>query len=268
MKWRLPRFSPWITPYPLPQDTARVLMEREGESDNFGLYLDRLLVYGEQRRTLALVREFVNRKALTPDFTQHKALIAALNRRWLRLSRELGAVTFTAHPEWRVLIGVAGHKILETNIALHPVHGFPMISATALKGLARHYAEAVDDAPPDTVRHLFGSIEEEVVQGDLIFLDAIPLGVPVIERDVVNPQWGAIYGGIQNTPAADLVSPKPVFMMAVSRASRFLFGVASLSHDAAAVEQGVDWLQRGLTELGVGAKTASGYGYWVIEEGP
>ena len=267
MKWRLPRFSPWTTPYPLPQDTARILMEKEGESDNFGLYLDRLLAYGERRHVLALVREFVTRQALTPDFTPHKALIAALNKRWLQLSRELQAVTFTAHPEWRTLIGKAGHKILETDIVLHPVYGIPMIPASALKGLARRYAEAVDDASPDTVHHLFGSDEEEeMARGDLVFLDAIPLGVPVIERDVINPHWAASYGGPQNTPAADLLSPKPVFMMTLGKASRFLFGVASLSHDAAAVEQGVDWLQRGLAELGVGAKTAAGYGYWVIEE--
>ena len=266
MKWRLPRFNPWKTPYPLPKDTASILMEQGGNSDNFGLYLDRLLAYGERRGSLELLREFANRRALTAEYVSQKDLIAALNRRWRALSRRLRAVTFTARPEWRILIGKAGHKILGADIAIHPVHGIPWIPATSLKGVTRLYAEAVADAPEDMVTHLFGASKEKgETQGDLIFLDAIPLGAPVIERDVINPHWSVYYGGSDYTPAADLLSPKPVFMMAIGKANRFLFGVASVSNDAAAVEQGADWLQRSLVEIGVGAKSASGYGYWVIE---
>ncbi len=269
MKWRLPRFTPWKTPYPLPQDTARILMELGGESENFGLYLDRLLAYGEKRRTLHLLREFVNRRALAPDYSSLTDLIEALNKRWRKLSRELHAVTFTARPEWRVLIGKGGHKILEADIVLHPIYGIPMIPASALKGVTRVYAETVDNAPESVTRRLFGDANEEtgeIEQGDLIFLDAVPVALPVIERDVLNPHWGAYYRGAENAPSADLLSPKPVFLMSVGKTSRFAFGVASASRDAAAVEQGVDWLQRSLAEVGVGAKSASGYGYWVIDE--
>ena len=43
------------------------------------------------------------------------------------------------------------------------------------------------------------------------------------------------------------------------------FGVASRSGDQRAVEQGVRWLQGAMTELGLGGKTAAGYGYWIID---
>ena len=65
---------------------------------------------------------------------------------------------------------------------------------------------------------------------------------PVIERDVINPIFGAYYRD-GKTPPASYLSPSPIFFLALGRASRYRFGVASLSGDREAAEQGVRWLQ-------------------------
>jgi CRISPR-associated protein Cmr6 len=98
----------------------------------------------------------------------------------------------------------------------------------------------------------------------LIFLDGVPVTPPQIERDVLNPHYAAYYGGSENVPPADYLSPRPVFFLAVGRESLFSFGVASASGDQDSANRVVGWLQGALTELGVGAKTTAGYGYWDI----
>ena len=64
---------------------------------------------------------------------------------------------------------------------------------------------------------------------------------------------------------ANYLSPQPIFFLALGARSPYRFGIASLSGDREAIEQGTRWLQGALTELGVGAKTGAGYGYWVLE---
>lgn len=265
-KWRPPRSVPWETPYPLPRDTAQILLDREGECDNAGLLTDRFLAYADTRWGPEFVREFLDRRAITPDYTPHADLIAAFRTRWEEIASAMGATTFSAMPEWRVVIGLGTHKLLEGGMTLHRVYGIPIIPATTLKGVARLYAEAVAEAPAEMTQLLFGEAEPETRQGDLIFLDGVPAEPPEIERDVMNPHWAMYYGGAENVPPADYMSPRPIFFLTVGKRSLFRFGVASAKGDPTAVEQGAEWLKRGLQDLGVGAKTAAGYGYWVIED--
>lgn len=266
MRWRIPRFLPWTTAYPLPQDTAQALLDQEGECDNLGLKMDRFLAYESGRQGLSFVREFANRRALVPDFTPLTDLIRAYEARWHQLAEAIGAGTFRAVPDWRVIIGLGTHVPLEGGMTLHRVYGFPIIPASALKGVVRLYAEAVLDLPEAEVVHLFGRSEEQAERGDLIFLEAVPAAPPTVEVDVMNPHFVAYYGGMGNVPPADYLSPNPIYFLAVGQDSPFHFGVASASHDQSAVQQAVEWLKQALAEIGVGAKTAAGYGYWHVED--
>jgi CRISPR-associated protein Cmr6 len=266
MKWRLPRFSPWDTPFPLPRDTAQVVLEQDGASANLGLTMDRLLAYEESRQQVRLVREFTDRRALLPDTAAWSDLITAWYTRWRAAAETMQAVLLQARPEWRLLLGSATHNILDVGLILHPLYGVPIVPASAIKGLVRRYAEAVDDAPTDLVTRLLGVGGEEAEQGELIFLEGVPTAPPRLERDVTNPHFGAYYTG--SSAPVELVNPRPFFFLAVGQNSRYAFGVASRSRDASCVEQGADWLRRGLQEIGLGAKTSAGYGYWVVEEAP
>jgi CRISPR-associated protein Cmr6 len=96
-------------------------------------------------------------------------------------------------------------------------------------------------------------------------LEETPVEPPVVERDVINPIMGAYYRD-RSTPPANYLSPSPIFFLAVGSRSRYQFGVASLSGDSEAAEQGARRLRVALTDIGCGAKTGAGYGYWIIEE--
>ena len=134
--WRMPREWPWSTPYPLPRDTSSALLA-EGHCENFGLLLERYLAFGSNRGQVQLVRELADRSALMPDFTNQKELIDAYLARWQNMAAEIGAITFSARPQWRVIVGLGTNDILEGGIVLHPVFGFPILPATSLKGVAR-----------------------------------------------------------------------------------------------------------------------------------
>jgi CRISPR-associated protein Cmr6 len=265
IRWWMPRAVPWETAFPLPQDTARLLLQQEVVSENAGLAMERLLAYNDGRQGPELVRELADRSALALDFSAQADLFAAWRGRWQAAAEAMGATTFHATPEWRVIVGIGANKILDVGIRLQHVYGMPIVPATALKGITRLYAERIVEAPEARIVHLFGQAEIEARRGDLVFLDAIPTAPPRMERDIANPLFGAYYGGRENAPPADYMTPRPIFFVAVGQGSRFAFGVASLSRDPEAVVEGAAWLQAALQELGVGAKSAAGYGYWLIE---
>lgn len=262
--WRLVRDLLWPTPFPLPHDTAEALMA-EGHCENFSLLLERYLAFGSNRGQPQLLRELTDRRALVPDFTRLKDLIEAHAARWRDTAEELGAVTFTARTQWRVIVGLGTNELLEGGMVLHPVLGFPVLPASCLKGVCRCYAALIEERPAAELDVLFGTAEEESgLRGDLLFLEGTPAEPPVVERDVINPIFGAYYRD-PSTPPASYLTPSPIFFLAVGAGSRFHLGVASLSREAKAVEQGVRWLRGALTDLGCGAKTAAGYGYWALE---
>jgi CRISPR-associated protein Cmr6 len=266
----MPRDLPWGTPYPLPRDTSEAVLA-EGRCENFGLLLQRYLAFGDNRGQLQLLREFVDRKALVPDFSGQQELIIALCGRWHRLAEHLGAITLAARPQWRVVVGLHENAVLGSGITLHRIFGFPIIPATALKGITRSYAQWALERPEPELDILFGKLADEdedpdgeQSRGDLLFLDGIPAAPPVVERDVVNPIFGPYYRNA-NLPPGSYYSPQPTFFLALGGQSLYHFGVASISGDRQAAQHGARWLQAALTDLGVGAKTGAGYGYWVVE---
>lgn len=264
--WRPPRRTPWQTPLPLPRDTADAVLA-EGGGENFGLLCERYLAYGEDRGRLALLRELADRRALVPDFKDLRALIEAHDHRWRQRAAALGAVTFTARPEWRAIVGLGTNALLGTGITLHPVYGFPVVSASALKGICRLYAERVLERPAKELDHALGWCEEqEGRRGDLIFLDSMPVVPPRLERDIINPLFGDYYRGA--TPPAGYLSAQPTFFLTLGQDSLYRFGVASFERNTEAAEQGAQWLRDALDALGVGAKTCAGYGYWRVDGPP
>jgi CRISPR/Cas system CMR subunit Cmr6 (Cas7 group RAMP superfamily) len=75
-----------------------------------------------------------------------------------------------------------------------------------------------------------------------------------------------LFGVETGTQLESISSCVPVSTsLALNAGSSYQFGVASLSGDQTAARQGVCWLQGALIDLGVGAKSAAGYGYWILE---
>lgn len=275
----------WLTPYPLPKDTARFAVEhRRKRNWNFGLWLDRFVTWVDEEykkkekrwvdTELSRSRDADQRKVpmleldKDTDLLQWKGdgrLLQALKKRWRRM---LASYTyrrdFTAKPAWRFVVGLGGANVLETGMTLHRLYGIPVIPGSALKGLARAYAERVEGKDPNDsdVVTVFGKppLSTPLETGEIIFFDAIPVSQPKFKLDVMTPHFPKYYQGSE--PPADWQNPNPIYFLTVT-GTTFLFAVAARRKEGKEyVKTALEWLKGGLAELGVGAKTAAGYGYF------
>ena len=114
----------------------------------------------------------------------------------------------------------------------------------------------------DNFRAIFGTT---AVAGRAVFFDAIPANPPKLELDVMNPHFPEYYKG--NAPPTDWQSPVPVYFLTVAAGTEFRFGVGwrgTLDEVGQRLHQlAQEWLTEGLINLGAGAKTSAGYGYFV-----
>jgi CRISPR-associated protein Cmr6 len=97
--------------------------------------------------------------------------------------------------------------------------------------------------------------------GQAVFYDAMPVDDPKLELDVMNPHYPKYYAR-EETPT-NWQSPVPIYFLTVAPNVRFEFAVGWRGAPNAELHQmAVEWLKGGLTELGAGAKTNAGYGYF------
>jgi CRISPR-associated protein Cmr6 len=263
----------------LPRNTKDNFLKRQEKCSNLRLWLDR---YASAEMDGKDKFEFYDKK-LKQIFTASpytlpdgKGLITSAYKRWHRMVKSLPhAKIFTASPEWRMIVGLGQSSILETAMTLDRVTGIPIIPASALKGLAASYAmlsvlettereTAEKDKDPDFA-NIFGTQDQA---GKVIFLDAVPTEAPTLEPDIMNCHYPSYYGGKTPNPTP-YENPNPVYFLTLGRDSEFAFAIAgrdSSNNTAALVRQAEKWLKSGLQELGIGAKTAAGYGYLEVSE--
>ncbi len=261
--------------YPLPTDTSQIFQNKARTlCDNLSLLLDRYVGYiddwkFDEKQKAEFFRQLTQNRPLTQD------LVRANYQRWQRMVGVLPhSQTFTASPEWRMVVGLGKSSILETSMTCDRITGIPIIPGSALKGLAASYAmlcelEKTDRGEAETdsdFKAIFGTQGET---GAVIFLDAVPTKLPKLEVDIMNNHHPNYYGdNTGNTPPAPWDSPNPVYFLTLGRASEFAFAVVGRGKETDIqnyVNKAVDWLKAGLSEMGIGAKTAAGYGYMPVE---
>lgn len=225
------------------------------------------LVEGEERRK-ALLRfaEDVSHRNRTqkPSSSHPRRLLETLHARQERilgcLSGEAKGATHAFTLTSRLSMGHGSPHPTEIGFTFDRTIGVPYLPGSSVKGLCRAAASLLDLAPSLT-EELFGPerIEEDAPGsiGDLVFLDAYPSSLPVLEVDVINCHHPAYYGGAADYPA-ETEDPVPVYFLTVASGAEWRFRVVSRSGEHAG--RVVDLLRAGLTELGAGAKTAVGYG--------
>jgi len=225
-------------------------------------------------------------------------LLAAWNGRWQAVTGVANAITFSLKTEWRFIAGLGRKGPLEVGFTFHR-YGFPILPGSSVKGVARAWAliqivekmgqtdlKALDEKlgldgekgsrerkeyetwrdslPEDTrrwvedFRAIFGTTS---VAGRAVFFDAIPARKPTLELDIMNPHYPKYYSG-EEFPT-DWQSPVPVYFLTVAPNTEFRFAVGwrgTPNQDLQAKAR--EWLTKGLLELGAGAKTSAGYGYF------
>jgi len=110
-------------------------------------------------------------------------------------------------------------------------------------------------------RNIFGTQENA---GKIVFHDSFPFQCK-LELDIMNPHYGKYYSDEKNNiPPADYLTPVPIKFLAIPKKVKFYFTVSNTirtnSNEIILVAQ--MWLQDALDKVGVGAKTAVGYGYF------
>ncbi len=130
------------------------------------------------------------------------------------------------------------------------------------QALASARSEARDLA--DAFRAIFGTT---ACAGRAVFLDAIPAAPPRLELDIMNPHVPEYYRDAGKTPPTDWQNPVPVSFLTVAPGTEFRFAVGWRGRldgtGRAHRERAKTWLVAALTELGAGAKTGAGYGYFL-----
>lgn len=196
----------------------------------------------------------------------------------------------------RLIINQAGGILENANLCLHRHFGYPYIPGSAVKGVARHAAwcawkNAIDEDRVEEAKELaqkiaftFGfptgeknldkTLKNDFPElfgekgkyasfaGTVSFLPAIPLEDAELVTDVLTPHGGN-----------DYTNPVPNFFLAVEKDSTWQFTLAPRPRNVecnvftvnsgSALSFAQEYLLKGLTANGVGAKKVAGYGSFV-----
>jgi CRISPR-associated protein Cmr6 len=253
------------------------------QAQHAGLWLDKFLE--NQARTTPGARE--NAPETARDTARHRLMVEATNiplpagyrsffARWETALAELpGVIRRRAQATGRVIVGLGNESPSETAITLHHTYGAPYLPGSALKGLAAFYARnfledagwraTATGAPGPAYRTLFGDTTRA---GCVTFYDAyyIPDSVAkdrMLHTDTITVHHPDYYQAGSAAPA-DWDSPTPLPFVSTNGAYLVALGGA----DAAWVRAGLTILGLALAELGIGAKTSSGYGRMTLTELP
>jgi CRISPR/Cas system CMR subunit Cmr6 (Cas7 group RAMP superfamily) len=176
-------------------------------------------------------------------------------------------------PRWRLVVGHGEDSAHETSLTMSPTYGVPTVPGSALKGVAASQARCLHGKrlPPEVVR-LFGTprpeVDADAARGSVAVLDALPVEKPQVVVDVLTPHVKPYYdkdsAGRPKEPPAEYHSPVPVHFLAVAGGTF----QAWLIGPPADVQRFAELLHDGADDLGVGGKTAAGYGYCKVEVQP
>jgi len=191
-------------------------------------------------------------------------------------------IVFKSNLKIPLITGIGETHPHEVSMVFDHNMGIPYIPASGIKGIVR-FAHTLglianiplekvktdkegkkyfDDEEESSILQLFGNKE---LRGSIIFLDAYPQKVPDLHIDIMNPHYSDYYGDdTYKTPPADYLNPVPLKFLTVAKGTVFIFRVLVDKEIAGFTDKVKAALKKALTEEGVGAKTAVGYGIFDI----
>src|SRR6266436_8380914 len=181
--------------YYLPLSTAQLLTEGQlKKCKNLGLILDKYApetaIQKSEGKSIWL-KEIAAGSYLDPRLTE------SVYKRWLNMIEAVGALYFSALTDWRMVVGLGGESVLETDLTLHHLYGIPYIPGSALKGLTRAFVTGEEypsrdiDQDNEIIRRIFGTQKEA---GTVTFFDAMPIGgKATFVLDIMNSHYPNYY---------------------------------------------------------------------------
>ena len=262
-----------------PLDTLEVLggesIDRNG-IDNFALRYQYFLSEKEAEKEAGKFE--ISTTSLPPHY---RSLIENLLHRQTELVRQLSRNDHyqfycgQGKVDWRMVVGLGGEHVQETNMTLDHVYGVPIIPGSAIKGIVRSWViqNHFNGREELTLKSLEGLEDEELKNnindfqqvfgtqgqsGGVRFLTAYPAqGQAKLELDIINSHFPDYYAG-QDLPTDDQKTNPIKFLTIEESIYRFII----LSKDKRQLQLAEDWMKSALTQQGIGAKTAIGYGYF------
>ncbi len=270
-------------------EIARDSRRRRDQSNGRGVHGDKQLRLEDEAR---LADALANTKCGSAELS--KMRIAHSNQFVGILRRAYGtnAAIIVGQLEGRMAINLADSLIQNAGIALDRLFGFPYIPGSAVKGICRHTAlEELKSADPAQQKPLleifvkvfgvsgsdfengslsqFSNLVDESrrdIKGAISFLPAYPVNEARIVVDMTNVHTPDYY---QNWQVTDLAkeNPKPNPFPTVEKGAQFAFAMVlnGIDMDSSLLARASKWLEKAITENGVGAKTAAGYGWFSLK---
>lgn len=200
--------------------------------------------------------------------------LAAL--RALSADGRTSVVTVIARPMGAVVTGTGAGGVRNVGIELHGTYGWPVLPGSTLKGVARSFARD-EELAEQAAAAVFGAPPAEdqpAHAGAVAFLDTLPGpgGVTVAEH-VLTPHTRGYRLDTGDSdedadddagprPPAEYINPVPVPFLVLTDGVFHIHLVGPRPE----VDRAAELLAAGLNDIGLGAKTTSGYGYFTIEK--
>ena len=250
----------------IPEKTQAVL--NGISADNFHLRVNTFAKYGKPEK-----EKDDNKKKFLIEKVDIKDKLPTHNiaNNYLSSAKELHknirVFNSTTDSESRLIVGIGSESVYEVGITLHHIYGIPYIPGQAVKGITRSWyiAEKFGNNENEAMKSklfttLFGG---ENNQGNIIFHDVFPIEDVKMELDIMNPHYGDYYQGQGKTPPADYLSPSPIKFLTVAPNTEFQFILSSKNKVRDRYLLVAECIvKHALTDHGIGAKTAVGYGYF------
>lgn len=266
-----------------PRDTGSLLLKHQKDSENLWYRVH----YGQGRERFENEREDKMviypmkplylagpAKKITTQVVKNlkKSLLDREDTHWVRF--------FEGKLSGSLITGLGGEHVRETSLTLHQLYGVPYIPASSLKGTTRNWAlqcyfkgdlgEAQKALAGDEgtekkemAEDFFAVFGHEGHRGAVQFHDGWLEGAK-LAPDIMTVHFSKYYRN-EKSPTDDQ-SPIPISFYVVTCDRVFLSlssAKQSLSVDDPQhrlLQVAGIWMEKALTELGIGAKTTSGYG--------
>jgi len=161
-----------------------------------------------------------------------------------------------------VVSGLGRSNPVENGFVWHQTLGTPYFPGSSIKGAVRAWAKQT--LSEEQVNLLFGADADSgnTSLGTVIFLDALPYQQCVVQHDVMTPHYSDWYSAestqLRDNLPGDWHSPTPIPFLSIAPKQKFMFGF--ICKNKSDTEVILRLLEETLFELGLGAKTSSGYG--------
>lgn len=262
---------------PIPQEQENLLKK---VNCNFSLYFPRMVSWKKEGADLKadteiiskLEKEFNSKKF--SDFLSQKQKLQEI---YISSLRESGIQTFSfrAKTTSPFVTGLGSGHPTETGMILDRNIGVPYIPASSIKGVLRlayaiNIANGCKDVPDSELEKYFGTADtekEKQYRGQLVFLDAYPVGNVQLKVDIMNPHYTKYYDGTHTQPV-ETESPRIIKFLTVKEGTEFIFNCAfmPLKPEEKCDEQEIKAMFKTAFEtVGFGGKTSIGYGRFNVE---